>query len=296
VILQKASETPRRLGTFVVEWTVTSHLSTFCHRWYFDGDRFRIESTPVQAGQPGSGGTSTKAYNGTKYQSLNGDAKHLIESKEPLEERTIDVFNPLTPCYQFLFSPNERPSWHIVKDPQRWELAARSARFVGNQIIDNRKYSIVEFRPPNDTVTRRVFFAEDLGYFPMRWELYSATSVLGAVGSVTEFKQIDGVLIPIRIDLESFPLPNGRGGAKISVNADSSTLLVNEPIDQEIFTLGKSNLDMVFDLDKINAERELQKASPNDRSQGVWWTFGAILVGILLVAVYLAGRNTYVSR
>ena len=123
------------------------------------------------------------AFDGT-YQDFYPDARELVVRKKPRGSKREPYYVPpaaLDP-YEFALFDLERPrTFEVLQDAATWERLSEFAVIVGEEAVDGHPCAAVDIEIPGNErggtpVMSRVYFAKDLGYFPVKTEQYQADS------------------------------------------------------------------------------------------------------------------------
>ena len=125
--------------------------------------------------QPRVANKTGRAFNGTQYQSLM-DSVVQASSKETFADRhASDPY--FLEAFRFVRTA-ETPgviSLDMLRKENTWEGLKQYATVVGRQTVAGHSCVVVELVIPNlnsrgRIITRRVYFGEDVGFFPVRCE------------------------------------------------------------------------------------------------------------------------------
>ncbi|MBQ3430663.1 hypothetical protein IJG20_00995 [Candidatus Saccharibacteria bacterium] len=218
---------------------------------------------------------SENAYNGDKYQLLDriedGLGDYLSLSSSQIYATPSGTLDPLSLPYIWLFTSGQI-EWSAVKDNATWENAFSKAEYLGTETVENHPCEVVRLPSVDPNMVNTVYFATDLNYFPVKLVASNSDGSTddGSPGilQVVEYEQID-------VDGEKLTIPtklnftNSRKDSEFyavsSVNLDS--LKVNQPIDDDEFTISPTRARRVIDLDEQRAVEERLMAGESNPAE-----------------------------
>lgn len=241
-------------------------------------------------------GPVISAFNGVKYQVFLKKQSTLTFSSQCRAGNPYFIPNPLLIPYLWLVADSKSMNWTDIKDPQCWEAKCGEAKYEGRRHIASRKCEVISL-PYVSAVSgflATVYFDPERAYLPLSYDVRSNTGKLVLTVEVTETKEfiVDGesLYLPVHIvSRESGEVPVVR---EISINA--SSLLVNRPIDGDLFTLSPAMARVVDDYD-VNIKNqppigdryyELSRVDTGGKSAGGWryyFLYGNLTIILLIV-------------
>ncbi len=300
-IRTKAALMPRLLGS--VEFRMRAHESqrkgkASTHEgdisavFYERGGMFRVE---LKHRSEKTESAITSAYNGDRYQVLFEHEKRLSLARSSRLPNPYFTFNPLILPYAWLFRAGMTYTWSEVKNPKNWERSFEEGRYIGQSPEGGFSCEVVELPAALRETRCRVYFARELGYYPLKVIGYFG----GEESSMTRVLRyrtmdVDGhrVVFPTlvvaeqRLDGEFF---------RAEYRLEEDSIKLNHPIDEEVFTISPSRASIVVDLDELDARLGTDAAQQGtlvERHGGrwrFWMTVGSGLILLALVALALLG-------
>jgi len=237
------------------------------------GGKFRIEAE-AGAADSGAKDTEVSAFNGNRYQLLYKERKGLTTKKSPLTLNPCRTSNPLTMVYTWLLNDDSIHLLSEVKNEKSWQEKFATARYVGQRKEGEFNAAVVEFPytfgEVPESVGRavvQVYFAEELGYYPVL--VIAKSKDAGRFGEirVDKYKEfmIDGqkVIVPLEFTQKmSVPTEDETSG-KFSISLES--IKINNPIDEDLFTISPTLATVVEDADVTQLEADKLSKERADR-------------------------------
>jgi hypothetical protein len=269
---------------------VTETTST---KYYDQNGHFRCE-TRVENRQSKRNLDVISLYNGNKYQFVDKHKKSLNRSNSAITPNASGSLNPLVVPYYFLWDIGSTQVWSSAKTDQLWESKFRLAKYQGTVREEDRLSAVVEVPGPVPGSMYRVFFSPDLEYFPVKSLVYSGGSPVGSI-VVRDYRKIlshgETVVIPLAVDLDQ-----QEGGESLSLRIviNPSSLKVNEPIPEDLFTYPESQAETVNDADaktSMRGGRVLSSRVRPPRPHTSRWlvvsstVFGLVIIGVIATAI-----------
>jgi len=310
-VWMKAARLPRRIRS--VQFRMTAECSDWDAegaaeklkyevKCYQQGGCFRVEATLTRA----SDQSRTKvvnllsAYNGRHYQTFYPKSGVLALSSTARVPNAYFVLNPLVAPYVWLLSPGDQLSWSVVRDEQQWRKRLADARWAGRTSDGEHQFAVVEIPIKIALLKRpaicRVFFAEDLECFPLRWATSSDEGYAGSA-RVTAYAelQVDGEVAVVPLEIwTSDRLPDGSASEQHYV-LDRDSLKLNEPIDAELFTISTARARVIRDLDKppshVTRPKGARRVAGGGTRRVLLGVIGAICSLALVVFFFWQGRT-----
>jgi hypothetical protein len=211
-----------------------------------EGEKYRIETTSKDKAT-GKTNRMIWAFDGSKYQHLVGSYVYTEKTPDAKKVREYSHLLANAPIFLAYGFPREESvgvaqgKLEALKKPETWAAAAKVTRGMRRDRMFGRDGVVVTLGGYEKSFgaerSRELFFAQDLGYFPVYWEIKRVTSQGESLGTwrVSETKVVNGTVVPIVIEGEE---PSPEGGPTISavMVVDSATVKINEKVDPEIFT------------------------------------------------------------
>lgn len=244
------------------------------------------------------------AYNGSRYQNFFDDRKTLTFSNTCRFSNPYWLPNPLIIPYLWL-TDSMGMNWSDLKNQDLWAKSFSEARYEGQSREGEFACEVVSmpYLDRKAGIRVKIYFAKELAYFPIKYVGESSAGKQVLSVEVTKHKIIDSdgsrIVFPLAITMkENVP----------QVTVDYCTIAeesikVNQPIDDELFTLSPSMAKIVDDYDKnIQNQKNAQNRPPLDVSSlptpagGHKWLLAGnvtLLVVLLSVFCYRRWRRRY---
>jgi len=214
--------------------------------WTVDGEKYRIETEFLKQATA----TSQKAvyaFDGSHYQWLSGPRLYVEKSLDPNQVKyspflgSVPLFMPFGFAYRITTEkgvPTLRVNLEIFKSPETWAAVAKTAQGIQPTRMLDHDGVLVQFAEREQAgakLSQQVFFAKDLGYFPIYTKSAGTTAGGQMTGHsrVTETKAIGSVLVPMRFEDTS---KDSQGKESVTImTVDPATAQVNQKIDPAVF-------------------------------------------------------------
>jgi hypothetical protein len=227
-------------------------------------------SSPVINGRTYSLQKGTWAYDSNRYQSLD-DTGYLKLSDHM---QGVGHTDPLLVAFAWLPNCQCIPSTHDnLMNESNWESQFLLCVSKGNSSFKGFNTLLLEFEQTCATTMCKfqVHFAVDLGFFPIKYERFvGSTGELTTVFEVQEIRTQKSATGIVAYPIKLFRKELGADGASLpmeeTIHVDESTLLLNQPVDQQLFTLDESKVNFVHDVDKIRKASNLDENKPAPKS------------------------------
>lgn len=238
-------------------------------RFRLQGDLYRLDLTVTRTKMLTPTGRSSKklfrlkyiyAYDGEHYQRFDWEYRALRVSRNQFAPYSTDP--TFIEPFRFAFQKTKENALDRLRDPQTWERLASHSVFKGFQTVDSVRSAVVDVVDPSrtigtgdfagQTVWFRVYFAEDLDFYPVRLECfqgldepyhrftakYDSVLLETPTGSVRIMKSSETTVYE----------PDGTVRWVSDRVNDLDTLLVNEVLPLEEFTVPLSVVGRFYDL------------------------------------------------
>jgi hypothetical protein len=224
----------------------------------YNGSKYRSEV--LAAGPPDEKKpTYVSAYDGERYYLLEVKQKPILFlSRRPHSfNNPYYGINPVLFPFEFVFQKGDELS---IKTLQKEEIWSRlKSEIIETQKIKKSGHDGIKIilKKRLDVTTGReeiyeVFFAEDLNYYPIYWKSTDQLIKGWTETSVLEFKRYGeengNIIIPTRIQSNIY-FEGGKFSDSLYIEIIPSTLKVNQPVKDEVFTIPISQVDRVYDAD-----------------------------------------------
>lgn len=247
------------------------------------------------------------AFNGQQGQRLNRSTGVLKVNGNPPRQSVPDI---LVKPYSWLLTGQEVPkSLESLRRNDIWEEAFRTA-----SVKEVRRYQnddcVVIMRPTPHTMTPSyylVYLSPRLGLYPIKYERFDEdTDKLCTKMEVTELLEESGdggkYIFPLRVLCHESGADGVSYATSLEAVANRDSVIVNLPIDNQIFTISPDRVRTVVDVDA--AAKELAGLSRDaaslanvvdDREDRFWESWMLLLnfaiVAILAIAILFRLRN-----
>jgi hypothetical protein len=233
--------------------------------FWLDGAQFRLNRQDTVAQQVPLGAPALvrqeSAFNNLRYQCLRHHAQEFLVCDGNISA-VYSLGVPITQPYSFLFRSTPL-RWDTLVSEEAWDAYFAIASYAGRHEIDGHVCEVFE-RPGASqngqpgAVVCRACFAVDANYLPIRLDCRnrSTDELLSwqTVPRFREFRSPDGTVVVVPLEVHAVVTGVGNAGLKSDERwiVDESTIRVNEPIDQALFTLERPDGWTVYDVDEVN--------------------------------------------
>jgi len=230
-------------------------------RFATSGARFRAESTYGNPAIPRTK-TLTVAFDGEKYQTLDMlSTTTLSVTRSRAKDKPYPGMHPLVLIYGWALRPGHEHSLAQLQYGDVWSqlsadvVSCTEVTKTGISAIENSGIELKLTSPPAgssaDQTTYEVIFASEFDYLPVYCKTvlpdgFTLESQVTATETVPS--NIGPIRIPRRVEWVS-RLSDGRLSDAGCLEIDTSTLKVNKPIDDGVFTIPLSSADRFIDED-----------------------------------------------
>ncbi|MGC8977654.1 MAG: hypothetical protein ACP5OB_08585 [Candidatus Ratteibacteria bacterium] len=160
--------------------------------------------------------------------------------------------NIIVEWYRFVFENGNKISIETLQAYNIWKNFQRSIKKISEDKMFGHKGVEIEFEKIGNSgklENNKVFFAEDLDYFPIYWEETDSLSNSLCKMTLTNFKKYEvengKIIVPLRIECVRYR--NKRVIQNEWWEIDEKSLKINQPIKDEIFTIPISQADRIYD-------------------------------------------------
>lgn len=209
------------------------------------GSRYR-SAFSVSDSEGTTSGATVIAWDGRRYQVANSAGGGSVStSKTQAKPDPYGTSNALLLPYEYAFWSGDLKTLSHLRSPATWSKLAKAAREVKEATVDGHQGITVSFAvtaaSTNKKLTYNVFFARDLGYFPLQWDLHYPDGRISTcrVTSTKVFgSDTERIVLPLRI--EGTEEKDGRVRSRTTIEVDPASLQVNEQVEDSLFTLPAS--------------------------------------------------------
>lgn len=231
------------------------------------------------------------AFNGTRYQNFFEHASTLTFSSMNRFNNPYWLPNPLVIPYLWLMdSDSGMMNWSDLKNQDLWTKKFEQARYEGETADNNTDLEVVSmpYLGQKTGIRSRVYFSKKLGYYPVKVIGFDSTGKQVLTIEVTKYKTFDSEDITIPFPLSIQTSESSPGLVTSEWKIDERSIAINQPIDEDVFTLSPSMAKTVDDYDKnIQDQKNMRpRASKQLPSPSPW---RAVFLGgnIALVVVLM---------
>jgi len=222
-------------------------------RLFLNGSKYRVEL--FNKGVP----YMIKAYSGEKQYVLQiTKGRRILFLKRFPEEDTNPYLgtNIIVEWYGFVFEKGDKMNMEVLQNYSIWNRFRRRIRRIYESEMFGRKGVKVDVEKISVNSGKkekyRIFFANDLNYFPIYWEETDTLTNSLSKQTLVNFKKYevdDGSVIIIPLKVEGVRYRNKKIIQREWWEIDEKTLKINQPIKEEIFTIPISQADRVYDAE-----------------------------------------------
>ena len=235
------------------------------------------------------------AYNGSRYQIFYDDIKTLTFSNNCRFPNPYWLPNPLILPYLWMMYPGSM-NWSDLKNQEVWIKKFSAANYEG-ETTENSVTSEVVSMPygSQDSGMRvKIYFAKTLGYYPLKCLGYGSDGKQLLSVIVTKYKTIDcdgeKVVFPLVVtsteeDAHVTTIQEWR--------IEEGSIKVNQPIDEDVFTLSPAMAKFVDDFDKnIQNQKGVGTSGDSLPPPSRWraWFLGVNVVVVVLLVAFFSYR------
>ncbi|MBC7328530.1 hypothetical protein H5T87_10550 [bacterium] len=266
----------QKLDSLEYTSTLTMHYAELADIPYSDvffvlkGDKYYRKV--VMKGTKGEEkGLMINSFNGELYQFFSKSSEQngvLIFSSHPLRDDTAS-YDVLLELYSFAYSPDEIPRFATLRKKANWERLVDGVSGYTEGEMFGRKGVKLTLQKPKVKIgegdaayyqgeTCEVFFASEFAYFPLYIYRRIQVSPIGESQwvpteiseelKVTEVKSIENTVFPLEVERISKD-KNGQIIGKTIFKVDAKSLKINKLVDENVFTLSRTEAGMIIDED-----------------------------------------------
>lgn len=217
----------------------------FVYRFQLEGRKFRAETGLHWLVPPIGTISDIHTFDGATCRILSKTTLHLnVRDRAILDGYSYGVSPAVLRPYFFLFSGVGEATFEAVRDAGRWATLAQRATAHGSAMVG--EYECVRVDIPTGrqgeriTALERVYFAGDLGSYPLRTEHLDEEGALLSRLTVTKPLRVatpaGDIIIPLEMTGVSYDA-NGQVQWTYAYSIDRERLSVNEDIPDEVFDI-----------------------------------------------------------
>ena len=199
-----------------------------------------------------SGDTIASAFDGNNYETRSG--RTLAISKTSPNNNPYLGWTVLTAPFAFAFADDDELSLEALRNPELWARVLKEVVSAGKASMLGHEGTLLKFTSP-DSPDKAVeaFFAEDLGQLPIYVKVTRKDTI--SEMTVLDTSTISGngtaLVVATRVSLKDCSLDKVYEQECV-LEVDTETLKVNQPMNQNRFTLPRTNVKVInyadFDL------------------------------------------------
>ena len=221
------------------------------------GNNFRAETQTIAADNSASLSLIT-AYNGKQHQmlQLNKDIVLDLSSKPIFSQNPYGNMHPLLTAFTWAFSENDSIDLDITKLPDFWSKLRDNTVEVHREEKNGYPCIAWTFKSGDGNLnakTNKVFFAENMNFFPVYSEIRDSKNQLRSRCTATKLEKVvvEGIEIvfPFQVEGKTYFGPDANIESACHLTINPETLRINEPIEPDVFTIARSRADYIFDRD-----------------------------------------------
>jgi hypothetical protein len=223
-----------------------------------EGEKFRVdnalEGTKVTPEQEGSIITSILAFNLDKYQRYEKSTMYLrVQSEEinPFGETNCPLIMP----YRTLLglAGKTEVSYSEMQDAQTWDILKQHVKIGESATVEGHDCVRMDFSVPGRLHSGQIYWARDLGYYPVKFQLYDLNGkklIDTAVKDVMRRDTTDGpIFIPMVLEETQWPETGDHRLYTLKFTVDRNLLSINEDIPDDVFTIPLHMVRTYEDMD-----------------------------------------------
>jgi len=193
-------------------------------------------------------------YNGDRYQVFEPAPRTLGLSTRLRNDNPSVAYNPfLIPFYAFAFAYGEEQSIAALRLYENWEsIRGRCCTWEG--LSDDGEYCVATFdvSAPYREQVSRVFFSLEHDYMPVKGEMLDNRENVLSEWEITEVQRVEvggrSVIVPLESVLRFYG-DSGKLLYLLTSGIEPTSLVLNEPIDESLFTIPAADANMIVDED-----------------------------------------------
>ena len=186
--------------------------------------------------------------------------------------------------------------WDSILDSSLWEQRFEAGTYAGQVTEDDRTFETVDFPQREGVKTPcifKVYFAEDLQYFPLKWvRRVEGTGKAASTVEVTRFKNIEldgaSIVFPLEVQTSITGADQMALARTISLSIEEQSLVLNEDIEPSTFNIDLPPGFEIHDMDQLPSlpiGEELTEKPNRFRWVLLWGNLGFVALIITYIAV-----------
>lgn len=292
-IAEKGAEQCRRFGS--IEYRVHPPFGSD-YRYIHDGGKFRLDTFSANVKQPSAQPTQIFSFDGSKYYQKHSST--LVTATTPAADRVLPISsNPLYATLYWLFAARNEYTWSVACNATAWSEVLAKGTFQKDEAVNGIPCHVVRLDFPHANTD--VWFARDQGCFPVKWSCFSKKSgELLSQAEIVQHKVVQSEGVELFVPVQSRFSQAAAGGAKALDQTsviEVASLRVNEPVDQDLFTLVATPQMQVLDGDELALAAKDREGSLGDKSvgSGRLWLIGLnlVVIGVLAATILWSARR-----
>lgn len=273
--------------------------------FYGDGNRFRVnrqDSTGMMLGNQRTPPASfAAAFNGDRYQFRHDSEKILrLENGNANAQYTIDI--PQITLYGWLSTPGKKKlRWDTILDSDVWNQRFETGIYTGRVAEGDRAFETVDFPQRKGVKTPclfKVYFAEDLQYFPLKWvRRVEETDEVASTVEVSRFTQVDldgaSIVLPLELQVTITGADKMALARTETWSISDETLMVNNDIDASVFNIDLPPGYELYDMDRLSSapSGETLTEKPTSPFRTLVWINVGFIVLVVSYVIFLKFRR-----
>lgn len=236
------------------------------------------------------------AFDGKRHQKFSNNGKSLLLSNGPQDGMPQGDTNALTIPLAWLMSPEGQFMLSDIREAAAWERVERDATLAGAKSFGGVSCVHIVLKYPQGTVN--VYLSPSHGYLPLKHDTFSPDGTFSNGVEVTKWASfpVDGetAYVPTIVVYDQAPLGAGLPAKHEIIEVDTTTLKVNHPLDDDIFTISPSRAEIIKDRDMELKENTSVPVHRKEEAGSPLVLYASL--GLVALALGAAGLAWYVRR
>jgi hypothetical protein len=239
-------------------------------------------------------GSRRYAFDGKSHQMWSGDKHYFVHSQLPMHPESGPCWTPLEECYRWLRLAEIDFRWQSISNPDVWSRLTPETEVIEVE-HDGSPCLRLSFPAPREGLLH-VYFSKIHGYFPVRHEFFRGSEVkFQLLASETTNSGTEDAPLWLPAKVQYWQVAHGAIAERnLTYTVLPGSLVVNQPIDHNIFKLEPIDCEVIIDRD-LNQEyqpgRTVQVPMPTNPTtpiSGRWELVSSPLLWLFVANLALA--------